>query len=113
MLKADDILAAEDLKIEPIDLPEWGGSAFIRVMNGTERDSWEVYAQKQMSSDRVNMRARLAVICLCDDKGERIFKDSQAADLAKKSSIALDRVYEAAVRLNRIGAADLEALEKN
>ena len=113
MLDADKILSADDITIEPINLEEWGGKAFIRVMSGTERDSWEVYAQKQINSDKVNMRARLAVICLCDDKGARIFKDNQTAELAKKSSIVLDRIYEAAVKLNKIGAADLEALEKN
>lgn len=110
---SDKILSADDIKIEPIDLDEWGVKAFIRVMNGTERDSWEVYAQKQLKADKVNMRARLAAICLCNAHGERIFKDEQTAELSQKSSIVLDRIYDAAIRLNKIGAADLEALEKN
>ena len=48
ILTASAILQAHDLVIEKIDLPEWGGTAFVREMSGFERDGWEAYAQREI-----------------------------------------------------------------
>ena len=114
MLSTDDILNCNDSTIDPIDIPEWGGSAFIRTMTGTERDSWEMYASKQMEKvNGVNIRAKLACISLCDEAGKRMFGDGQIDALAKKSAKALNRVYEASLQLNKLSDDDIEQLEKN
>ena len=113
-LSAKDILESSDQNIEPISLPEWGGDAFIRTMSGTERDSWEMYASKQMEKvNNVNIRAKLASITLCDKEGKRLFGDGQVDALSKKSAKALNRVYEAALKLNKLSDEDIEQLEKN
>lgn len=112
-LTAAAILAAEDTSTKEISIPEWGGKVFIRTMNGQERDTWEVYAQAQMQSDTVNIRARLAAICLCDDTGKRLFTNADTVKLAEKSGAALDRIYEAAVRLNGLSGEEVERIEKN
>lgn len=114
MLNANDILNSNDSTLEKISIPEWGGDAFIRTMSGGERDSWEMYAAKQLEkTNNVNLRARLASLTLCDEKGNRLFKDDQVQALSKKSAKALDRVYEAAIKLNKLSDEDIEALEKN
>lgn len=112
-LDAAGILAAQDTLTDEITVPEWGGRVFIRSMTGTERDTWEVYAQGQMSAKVVTIRARLAAICLCDASGKRLFTDADTAKLAEKSGSALDRVYEAAVRLNGLSVDEVEKIEKN
>lgn len=114
MLNRDSILAASDLPTEEVPVPEWGGSVYVRTMSGTERDSFEqsiVDAKK--GNGMVNVRARLAVRVLCDDKGGRLFADSDADALGKKSGKALDRVFEVAQRLCGIGAKDVKELEGN
>ena len=114
MLSSDDILSCIDSTIEPIEIPEWGGSAFIRTMTGTERDTWEMYASKQMEkTNNVNIRAKLACLALCDESGKRLFGDGQIDALAKKSAKALNRVYEASLKLNKLSDDDIEQLEKN
>ena len=114
MLTAENILQFEDSGIEPIGLPEWGGSAYIRTMSGSERDSWEMYASKQMDkSNNVNIRAKLACICLCDENGKRLFGDGQVEALGKKSSKPLDRIYSQALKLNKLTDEEIETIEKN
>ena len=41
LLSRDEILAASDLTKELVEVPEWGGSVYVRAMTGTERDSYE------------------------------------------------------------------------
>lgn len=114
MLSSEDILGFDDSNIEPISIPEWGGDAFIRTMTGTERDSWEMYAAKQMDKvNNVNIRAKLACLSLCDEKGKRLFGDGQVEALAKKSAKPLNRVYEASLKINKLSDDDIEQLEKN
>lgn len=114
MLSAEQILAANDTGIESVDVPEWGGSVCIRTMTGTERDSWELYYQSEVKKrDNANVRAKLCALTICDESGKRLFTDQQVADLAKKNAKALDRVFTAATRLNKITEDEIEELEKN
>ena len=40
-LSADDILNADDLPREPVEVPEWGGTVLVQGMSGTDRDRFE------------------------------------------------------------------------
>jgi hypothetical protein len=105
----DTILAAEDIKLKAIEVPEWGTTVYIRVMSGTERDSWET----NVLSKQVNIRAGLLVRCLADDQGKRIFSDSDVNALGAKSGHVLDKLFELASKHNRLKREDVEELEKN
>ena len=124
MLTKDSILSASDLPTEEVPVPEWGGSVFIRTMSGAERDAFEQSiiegnAAKKGKTPKgdepkmVNVRAKLAVRVLVDDKGVRLFTDADAGILGSKSGKALDRVFEVAQRLCGIGDKDIEELEGN
>ena len=107
-LTAAEILAHDDQEIEPIDLPEWNGKAFVRVMSGTDRDRLERAIDQKTAS-----RAMIAAYTLCDAKGNRLFTDNDLPALAQKSSVALDRVVDVALRLSRIGPEQEKALAGN
>lgn len=111
MLTKEIILAAEDLTRKALEVPEWGGAVYVRTMCGTERDEWE----KSLADvkDSANVRARLAVRCLCDEQGNRLFADADAEALGKKSGKILCRVFDLAIELNRLSPADAEELAKN
>jgi len=114
MLSAKDILNCSDETLEKITVPEWGGDVYIRTLTGSERDGWELYYQDQLSkTNNVNVRAKLAGLTLCDETGKRLFSDGQLAQLGAKSGKALDRVYSAAIALNKISEDEIKALEKN
>jgi hypothetical protein len=101
------ILAANDIKVDKIVIPEWGGDYYIRIISGADRDAFEdSYADQKMKSFRV----RFLVLALCDEAGERIFADSDVAELSQKSAIVINRVFEAAWKANAFTQEAVDAL---
>lgn len=111
------ILAASDLKVERVAVPEWGGAVCVRVMSGTERDAWEAEqygrSNARAGSDLQDFRARFVARCLCDESGALLFTLAEVSALGGKSASALDRVYDAAKRVNALSKADEDALLGN
>jgi len=118
LLNKDQILEASDLQTFSVSVPEWGGDVQIRSMTGADRDEFEsslvkVDAAGNRSPDMSNHKAKLVAMTLVDESGNRMFTHDDVARLATKSSAALNRVYEAAQKLNGIGAAAESNAEKN
>ena len=113
-LSRDDILKAQDIKIELVEVPEWGGQVYVKGMTGTERDAFEssiVQTRgKNSSVNMVNIRAKLAAQTICDEAGERLFSDADIRALGKKSANALQRVFDVAQKLSGITSDDVEEL---
>lgn len=113
-LSKDDILHAEDLRTEEVDVPEWGGTVLVRGLTGRERDEFEGSVLEQRGQKTVtntaNVRAKLAVKCVVDDTGQRVFADTDANALGEKSGAAIDRVFEVASRLSGLGDGDVKEL---
>lgn len=120
-LNRDDILKVKDIEIEEVEVPEWGGSVFVKGMTGTERDAFEssIVQQrgKSASVNMINIRAKLASLTICDEEGERLFTDKDVKELGKKSAAALQRVFDVAQKLSGISSDDIdelaEEMEKN
>jgi hypothetical protein len=113
LLTRDQILAADDIKKETVQVPEWGGEVLIASMSGAARDEWE---QSLIGDEKLrleNIAARLVAHCAVDESGARLFTGADIAKLGKKSSRALARCVKAAQRLNGLTGADLEELVKN
>jgi len=104
------ILAANDIKVQKIVIPEWGGDYYVKIISGTERDAFEEgYAEQKMKAFRV----RFLVLALCDESGERIFKDEDVVELGKKSSVVINRVFEEAWKVNAFTQEAVDALGKD
>ena len=117
-LSKEAILAkTDDLGLEKAEVPEWGGEVFVRGMRGVERDSFEASMFEGEGDSRkrnlANLRARLLVRCLVDDKGARLFEDADAAELGLRNAKVLDRLYDIACALSGIGPNAVEAAAKN
>ncbi len=117
LLGREQILHAQDVLTEEVDVPEWGGKVKVKMMTGTERDSFEQSIMKTDGKDIVrdmaNMRAKLLVRTICDDAGKRIFTDKDIDLIGGKAAASLEKVFEAAQRLNKLSNADTENMEKN
>lgn len=117
VLKRDAILQAQDLPIELVAVPEWGGEVCVRALTGAERDAFEqsIVEQKGKSTkmDLHNLRAKLVSLTVVDEDGKRLFTDSDAKLLGNKSAVALNRVFEVAQRLSGLKPEDVEELTKN
>lgn len=97
------ILAADDLKEEVVDVPEWGGSVIVRSINGQDRDQFEIGSLNlSMARQPVNMRARLVVLSCFGEDGKRIFKDEDIESVSEKNALVLDRLFTVAARLSGI-----------
>jgi hypothetical protein len=116
-LSKDDILKAEDIVTEEVDVPEWGGSVMVRGLTGRERDEFEASIMerrgKRTFPNTANVRAKLVARCTIGDDGQRLFQDSDAEDLGKKSAAAMDRIYTVAAKLSGMTDEDVEELVEN
>ncbi len=113
ILTKDAILAAQDIKTETVQVPEWSGEVIVQTLTGTGKDAFEQGCFEDRKNGKVNIRGRLVAACVVDEQGKRLFTEQDIEALGRKSAKALDRVFEIASRLNVITAQDIEALEKN
>ncbi len=114
ILSAEQILKAND-KEGPVqvDVPEWGGVLFIRVMPGHDRDRYELIAEEGIKNKtQANIRATLLSYTLCDASGKLLFGHNAITQLGAKSSIVIDRLFIIAKKHNKLADADIEELEK-
>jgi len=122
LLSRDQILAVQDLKHEDVDVPEWGGTVRVQELTADQRDAVEAsmteitmtdggFAAK-ITPDKViaTFRARLAAYSIVDEAGKRLFTDADMVALGAKSSAALQRVYNVAIRLSAFSKSDVEEL---
>lgn len=116
-LSFDDIMAADDLKTEVVPVPEWGGEVLIRMLTGTERDAFEQTLSRsrngKVERNLENFRARLAAEVLVNEDGSKMVTTRQQKErLGRKSVAGLERIVEAATKLNRMSEDDVEEMTK-
>ena len=105
LLGREDILKASDVKMETVQVPEWGGAVLVKALSGVERDDYEesIMIRGKKGAYEVNtrlMRAKLVAASIVDAKGKAIFSEDDLEVLSKKSAAALDRVFKVAQRLS-------------
>jgi len=113
-LSKAEILAANDKRLIEVDMTDvgWGGSVFVRIMSGTERDRFEgEFVNGNRAVDMV--RAKLVAKCLCDEKGERLFTEQEIPALGEKSAAALDKLFTMCMKHNKFTKDDVEELAGN
>lgn len=105
LLTKQQILAAQDLATETVAVPEWGGEVVVATLSRADYDAYEDSLSKRVGrkveSNLQNFTARLCALCVVDAAGKRLFDEADVAALGAKSSAALQRVYDVALRLNR------------
>lgn len=119
-LTRDDILNADDLRIEVVQVPEWGGVVHIRTLTGLQREKYVESIRRVTGSGRKQSveiilqqsGAKLAAQTICDERGNLLFKETDIPKLSAKSSRALQRVIDASARLNGLDE-EAEADAKN
>lgn len=114
ILGRDDILQADDIVTEAVDVPEWGGAVLVKGMTGTERDAFDAAIMSETGKSKKvnleNLRAKLCAATVVDEAGNPLFTQEDVAALAKKSAMAIQKVYDVAARICGLGADDVEEL---
>jgi hypothetical protein len=102
------LMGANDTKVQPIEVPEWGGTYYVRVLNGTAREAFEeaLSAEQRMK----NFRIRFLILALCDEQGSPVLSDADVGMLGERNSVVLNRVFEQAWEINAFTKAAVDAL---
>ncbi len=118
-----EILSANDLKQERVSVPEWAvdGEVIVRGATALERDDYEQSLfqtratgdKTELKTDFRNAKARLAVKCMIDETGNRIFSDQDAEALGAKSSEVIDRIVTKIRKLSGMTIESRREMEKN
>ena len=110
MLSKGAILAADDIKIKTVEVPEWGGSVGLRVISGLDRDKFEQsFSDKELG----NFRIRFLAASLCDENGGRLFTDADVEELGRKSSLVINRLFGMAFAHSAFTGEAVEELGKD
>jgi len=111
------ILAAQDLPVEEIEVPEWGGWVRIKTLTAAERDTFEGEIVQRNGRDvRTNVRnirAKLVAATLVDEGGRALFTLGDVEALGQKSARALDRIFAKASELAGMRESDVQELAEN
>jgi hypothetical protein len=111
-LTADGIFAANDQNLIPVEVKEWGGTVYVRVMSVGEMEAYQrEFAEKKEKMDL--WRPKLLVRCICDKDGKALFTHDQVEKLGTKSVKVMSRLFDLAMRHNAVTNEDVEALAKN
>jgi hypothetical protein len=125
MLTRENIRGADDLPREKVMVPEWAPSgtdpadAYVWAASfwGDDRDAFEMEVEARRGTDgevnRIGFRAYLVALATVDDDGKKLFTLDDIEWLGRKNAAALDRIYSAIIRLNKLSKADVEELTKN
>lgn len=123
LLNSSKLLEREDLQIEKVEF-ENGDFVFVRQMTGHERDTFENSLLKKNRDGKGNIvsieqntddfRAKLAVVTICDDKGNLLLKPTDYPLLSKNMSAKrLEKIINVAQKINAITEEDKENIIKN
>jgi hypothetical protein len=117
--KSQILAVAPNLK--EIEVPEWGGSVWIRPIllgeQGKLADLGTKY-EKASAQDRMkNCTLKLISWCVCDEDGQPLFDSSKESidlnELLKKPASAFLRLQDAILEFSGLTKEGREELEKN
>lgn len=119
MLSADDILKPDELRIEQVKTPEWGGVVCVRELRADERDKmecgWVAIKERNATDSPIGYRAFVVASTVCDASGQMLFVEPEKVyeQLGRKGAAAISRLFNVACRLNLLTKEDEEELVKN
>lgn len=105
-LTRDDIIAAIAARkdaLEPLEVPEWGGTVYARRLSAGEAESTGVF-----DGGGADMTVRMLVVCLADEDGNRIFTDEDVKELSAAEFSVVTRVFAEVAKLNGMATDDLD-----
>lgn len=88
---------------EEMDVPEWGGSIYIRRMDVSDLKS------TGMLDGGENVAISMMVACICDEDGRRLFSKKDINALAKTEFQVALRVFTRVAHTNNLSSDELEA----
>ena len=103
-------------RLKEVDVPEWGGSVFIRPLTIHEQaklaDLGTKYEKATVVERMKNCTMRLAPWSVCDEQGNPLFEASDLEPLMSKAASAFLRLQDAILALSGLTEESRRELEK-
>lgn len=101
----EQIIKADDITSETVDVPEWNVKVEVRTLSGRDRAKM---LKSHMDSEGVldieKLYPALLIAAVFDpDSGDKVFTEFDYDVLNNKSGAALERVAQVAIRLSGLG----------
>lgn len=122
MLTREQILNAPDLKVEIINVPEWGGEVGVKTITAAQKSELEESitkikkgkkGQTEVDVETKMLKVRTVILTLCDADKKCFFTMNDIDLVNQKSSSAIERVFDVANKLNNILGDQNEEAIKN
>jgi hypothetical protein len=108
------ILSKLDQRREACEVPEWG--CYVWVGSWTAGTRWRILRDWQRGQSdgetRLDMITLVVALSVVDEYGKRMFSDEDIPGLQQKTATALQRIFDAAMRLNGMSEVAVAALGK-
>jgi hypothetical protein len=96
VLNRESILAARKLPTETVDVPEWGGTACVKTLTAAEF----MALTAKTKADPERTYAHWIIATVVDEQGQPVFKPEDVAAIGEQPISAIERLADAAQRLN-------------
>lgn len=97
-LNRKQVDAVQDCHIKEVEVPEWGGSVFLKTLSTNE----VIALQKAEETVTDEKRAALSVtFCLCDADGKRLYSEKEVDELCEKNPKVILRLFYEALEVNK------------
>lgn len=104
LLSKAQILAAGDIEYDTVDVPEWNGEVRVKTWSVAEADAVVGLIQVGQSAGLIPLwREKIVAFSVVDAVGATMFDEDDIAALGRKSTAAMNRVFKAAMTLNKLG----------
>ncbi len=104
-------------RLKEVDVPEWGGSVFIRPLTIHEQaklaDLGTKYEKSSVVDRMKNCTLRLVQWSVCDEQGNPLFEAGDLEPLMSKAASAFLRLQDAILALSGLTEESRKELEKN
>lgn len=105
------ILASKPTMVEPVDVPAWGVTVYVKELTLAERDKFEAGQVRRNADgtaflDTVGLKARLVALTACDENGDLIFDESDVDSIMGLGAAGVEVVFTVAQRVNKMRKED-------
>ncbi len=114
-LTKEDIFGANDIQVDEMVVPEWGGKIGVKVMSARERQEFQAKMGKGKGDEvPIDLMETLLVMTVVNpgDKSP-LFTLKDIKTLSEKSSQVIGRIFEKAAYINGLTAGATEDIKKN
>ena len=117
MTLTKQLILATSPRLKEVDVPEWGGSVFIRPLTIHEQaklaDLGTKYEKGTVVERMKNCTMRLVQWSVCDERGGSMFEAADLEPLMAKSASAFLRLQDSILALSGLTEESRRELEKN